>query len=153
MRLIKIIQEINNYFFIGRVLRKHQNTPEWNKHKLRVGYFNVIYCIVNLPPEVFESEELYYRAFIVEQLKPVNDYLASLNLQETVTLKVDSKIDKDQGVYAYLARYIPLFRELTLGWVIKWGIIVGVLTWLEVKYSYIQTITAWIHSINWSSLF
>lgn len=148
MRIIRIFQEINNYFFIGRVIRKNKNTPEWNKYKLRVGYFNVIYGLINLPPEVFEAEEMHYRAYIVEQLKPVNDYLASLNLQETIFLKVESRVNKDQGIYAYLAKYVPLFRELTFAWVISRSAGLGLLVWLQFKYNFIQLIIDWVASIH-----
>ena len=140
MRLFRIFKEIRNYFYIGGLIRKHKNTPGWNKAKLRVGYFNVIYTVINLPPEVFEAEEIYWQTYIIEQLKPINDYLAGLNLQEIVRLQVDKKISREDGTFAYLCRYIPLFRDFTFSWVISRSAIIALAWWLESRFSALSKI-------------
>jgi hypothetical protein len=134
MRLIEILREIRNYIYLRGVIRRNKNTPEWTKLNLRLGWFGVIYTVVNLPPEVFEGEEVYYQVFIIEKMKPINDYLASLNLQEIISPQVVSKVKKDEGEFAYLVKYLPLFRELTLGWVFQWTSIVAFVSWIQFKF-------------------
>lgn len=150
MRLIEILKEINNYLFLRRVIRRNKNTTEWNKLNLRLGWFGVIYTVVNLPPEVFEGEEVYYQVFIIEKMKPINEYLASLNLQEIIAPQVVSKIKKDEGEFAYLVKYQPLFRELTFGWVIMWSSIIAAGSWLQFKFDLLSKIEFVYHLIfNW----
>jgi hypothetical protein len=80
MKIFRVIKEINNYYFLRKTIRKNKDTDAWKKHNLRVGFFGILYTVINLPPEVYESEEQYYQLFVIEQLKPINEYLASLNL-------------------------------------------------------------------------
>jgi len=134
MRIIEVLKEIGNYLYLRKVIRRNSNTPEWTKLNLRVGWFGVIYTVVNLPPEVFEGEEVYYQVFIIEKMKPINDYLASLNLQEIITPVVSSKVNKEEGKFAYLVKYQPLFRELTFGWVVTWASIIAAASWLQFKF-------------------
>lgn len=142
MKLFRIIKEINNYFFIKRTIRKNQETEEWKKHNLKVGYFNVIYTVINLPPDVFESEEQYYQMYVIEQLKPINEYLASLNLQEVITLSMDNKCDPANGIYAFGIKYTPLFRDFSWWWILKWSSIIGLTTWLVLRFDLIDKLIA-----------
>ena len=134
MKIFNIFREINNYFFIKKTIRKNKNTDAWKKHNLRVGYFGIIYTVINLPPEVYESEEQYYQLYVIEQLKPINEYLAALNMQEVVTLRIENKCDKENGVFAFGVKYYPLFRDLTLWWIIKWTTLSFVAWWAIAKF-------------------
>lgn len=133
-RLRGAIKDIRNYYYIKGVIRKNRNTPEWKKHNLSVGYFGVIYTVINLPPEVFESEEQYHSVYVMEMMMPINNYLASLNLQEVITPRVENLINKEKGEYAYGVKYLPLFRDLSLGYVM-WRVL-GVLLvlWLQLRF-------------------
>jgi hypothetical protein len=151
MKVFRILKEINNYFFIKKTIRKNKDTDAWKKHNLREGYFGIIYSLINLPPEVFESEEQYYQLYVIEQLKPINEYLASLNLQEVVTLYIENKCNKELGIYAFGVRYIPLFRDLSFGWIFKW-ISFGLISWWAI--SKFDLIDKAMLGINWiKSLF
>jgi hypothetical protein len=138
MKLFRVIKEINNYLFIGKTIKKNKDTDEWKKHNLRIGYFNILYSVINLPPEVYESEEQYYQMYVIEQLKPINEYLASLNLQEVVTLQIESKCNKLDGIYAFGVKYVPLFREFNLWWLFKWIGIICVSAWATSRFDLID---------------
>ncbi len=140
MKLFRILKEISNYFFIKKTIKKNKNTEDWKTKNLRVGYFGIMYTVINLPPEVYESEKQYYQLYVIEQLKPINEYLAALNLQEVVTVKIDDQCNPEAGVYAFGVKYIPLFRELSLSWVIKWTVIFLLLWWAESKFDLIHKI-------------
>ena len=148
MKLFRILKEINNYFFIKKTIRKNKNSDTWKKHNLREGYFGIIYSLINLPPEVFESEEQYYQLYVIEQLKPINEYLASLNLQEVVTLKIDNKCNKELGEYAFGVKYIPLFRDLSLGWCVKWLSIILGSWWAIARFDLFDKLVLGFHWIK-----
>lgn len=153
MKIFRVFRELLNYFFIKRVIKHNSKSEKWNELKLRHGWFGTIYTVINLPPEVFESEEPYHRVFVLEKIKPISDYFASLNLLEIVTVRLE-KIDKlpgvdmkeDEQICAFLVRFIPLYRDLTWSWIIKWSFLIGVFTWLQLKYSVVQN--CWLF-IEW----
>lgn len=147
MRILEIIKEIRNYFFVGKVLKKASKTKEWKEHKLRRGWFNVAYTVVNLPPEVFESEEIYYKTYVIEQLKPINEYLDGLNLSEVVSLEVEEKVNKENGEFAYLVKYEPIFRSFSLGWILKWSCVLAVCAWVVLRFDLISHTVAIASSI------
>jgi hypothetical protein len=134
MRIIEIFKEINNYYFIKKVIRKIEKTPEWVKLNLRKGWFGVMYTVINLPPEVFQGEEAYYQVYIIEKMKPINEYLVSHNLAEIITPVVSPSINREKGEYAYLVRYLPLFREFTVWWVVSRVVSIAILVWLHFKF-------------------
>lgn len=135
MRIINIYKELKNYVFLRKMIRKNKKSAPWNKLNLRTGWFGTIGTVINLPPEVFSGEEVYYQMYIVEQMKPINEYLSTLNLQEIIYPRVSSMVDKDKGEYAYLIKYYPLFRELSFGWFISRIAAVLLGWWIEHKFS------------------
>jgi len=146
MKLFRVIKELNNLFFIKRTIRKNKNTEEWKKHNLRVGYFGIIYTVINLPPEVYESEAQYYQLYVIEQLKPINEYLATLNLQEVVTMGLENKCDKEAGVFAFGIRYVPLFRDFSITWLLKWICIILITIWAIHRFDLYEKI---VFGFNW----
>ncbi len=153
-KLFRILKEISNYFFLRRQIRRNKDTEDWKKLKydLRVNLTGVIYTVINLPPEVLSGEEVYWRHYIIEETKPINDYLATLNLSEIIRLEI-KRIDKKNS-FAYLVRYKPLFKDLSFWWLLKWKILIWITTWLQFKYdifSYVvpfaQKIWGWISPV------
>jgi len=146
-RLIAVIKDIANYFFIGRMLTKAVKSKEWKELNLRRGWFNVAYTVVNLPPEVYESEEIYYRTYVIEQLRPVNEYILGLNLSEVVSVEVEDKVNKEEGEFAYLVKYEPIFNAFNLRWIIKWTIMSFVLWWISAKFGLASSLFALVRSV------
>lgn len=142
MRILRIIREIRNYFYQLRQIRKHRKSPEWLKHKLRTNWFGTIGTVINLPPDVFQGEDIYYQVYVIEQMKPINRYLESLNLQEIVYPRMTSLVDADEGIYAYLVKYYPLMKDFTWWWVITRGAFVGGLWLIESKFG----VFSWIYN-------
>lgn len=147
MRILRIYKELRNYFFLKKVIRLNYNSADWNKQKLHKGWFGVIYTVINLPPEVIESEEQYYQVYAVEQLMPINEYFTSLNINEIVTPRVKNLVDKEKGIYAYGIKFMPLFRDLTAWWVISRLGSIGLLVWLQYKYNIFNLAMEWIHKL------
>lgn len=134
MRILTILREINNYFFLLKQIRDHKKTKEWGVHNLRTGWFSTFGTVINLPPEVFQGEAIYYQMYVIEQMKPINRYLESLNLQEIIYPTTHSLVNPARGEYAYLVKYRPLFREFTWWWIITRSMFVGGIAWIQFKF-------------------
>lgn len=147
MRIFRIIKEIINYFFVLRIIRRNKNTADWKKHKLVNNWFGTIGTVINLPPDVFSGEEIYYQVYVIEQMKPVNAYLESLNLQEVVSPNVKSLIDKERGIYAYLITYKPLFRDFTFMWAFWRALVVSTIVFLNYRYDVMSKVWSYLKMI------
>ena len=135
----RVITDINNYFFIKKTIKKNKGTIEWEKFKLRVDWIGRIYTVVNLPPEVIyspDSPDEIRPAYVLEESRPLNEYLTRLNLQEVIIPKI-SPIDSS---ISYLIVYTPYFQRLSIRWIIYRIILILLLTWLQYKFGFISWI-------------
>ena len=117
MKRLKLIKrEILNYFFLLRVLNREASNPEskWNSFSLRKNWFGRIYTVVSLREQDMGEEPLGRNWKAMEMMKPINEYLSSLDLQEIIFPSIEVIPD----TRSYLIVYSPLFKELTLSWVI-----------------------------------
>lgn len=130
----KIIVDIKNYFFLRKVIKKNLDTFEWNKLKLRVDWLGRIYTVVNLPPEVIyspDAPEEIRPAYVLEESRPVNEYLTRLNLQEILA----PKIEPIPNSISWLIVYSPYFQKLSLKWFIYRVLVILILAWAHHKFS------------------
>jgi hypothetical protein len=147
----RVITDINNYFFIRKTIKKNRGTIEWEKFKLRVDWIGRIYTVVNLPPEVIyspDSPEEIRPAYILEESRPLNEYLTSLNLQEIII----PKISPIPNSFSYLMVYTPFFQRLSIRWIIYRIILVLLLIWLQYKFGFISWGFEWIKYL-WNAIF
>jgi len=118
---LNVIREIKIYSDYRAIIRKERlNSPLWTKFKLRYDWIGRIYTVVNLPPEVTMSRDFprdARPAFVFEEIKGVNDYLTTLNLQEVVTPSLQP-IEETEGD-SYLVVYYFFFRELSWFWLLR----------------------------------
>ena len=140
-----IFKEISNIFFIRKTVKDAiLNDKEWHTYKLRFDWVkNRIYTVVNLPEDLPDHHLLMSKTFILEEMKPVNFYLAQKNLAEIIEMKKPEKIDD----FNYLIIYVPLFRYFTIGWVIKWIGISAIMLYLQLKWGAFTYIYEWIAKI------
>jgi hypothetical protein len=118
---LNVLREIKIYSDYRSIIRKERlNSPLWTKFKLRYDWIGRIYTVVNLPPEVTMSRDFprdARPAFVFEEIKGVNDYLTTLNLQEVVTPSLQP-IEETEGD-SYLVVYYFFFRELSWIWLAR----------------------------------
>jgi len=134
-----VINDIRNYFFIRRTIKKNMNSIEWERYKLRVDWLGRIYTVVNLPPEVIyspDSPEEIRPAYVLEESRPLNEYLTGLNLQEVIA----PSITPIPNSVSYLIVYSPYFQKLSLKWIIYRLIFLLVLWWTQYKFGFISWI-------------
>lgn len=128
-----VINDIRNYFFIKNLIKKNKGTVEWEQYKLRVDWLGRIYTVVNLPPEVIyspDSPEEIRPAFVLEESRPLNEYLTRLNLQEIVM----PSISPIPNSFSYLLVYSPYFQRLSTRWVVYRTILLLVILWAQHKF-------------------
>jgi hypothetical protein len=132
----RVITDIRNYFFVRRTIKKNTGSIEWERFKLRVDWIGRIYTVVNLPPEVIyspDSPEEIRPAYILEESRPLNEYLTSLNLHEVIM----PKISPIPNSVSYLIVYSPYFQRLSIRWIIYRIILILILIWLQYKFGFV----------------
>ena len=109
-----IFREIKNYFFLKSVIRKESKNPEslWNTYNLRTNWYGRIYTVISLRDEEMGEEEMVRNWMAMERMKPVNDYLTGLGIQEIIFPSIE-KIPESRS---YLVVYSPLLKETTFMW-------------------------------------
>lgn len=129
----KIIKDISNYRFILKTIKKNKGTIEWEKLKLRADWIGRIYTIVNLPPEVIHSPDAPQEirpAYVLDESRPVNEYLMKLNLQEIILPAIEAVPES----LSYLIVYTPYFQKLSFKWVFYRILWILLLIWTQHKF-------------------
>ncbi len=120
-RLIKVIKEIRLYREYSRIIRKEEaESPNWKRRNLRRDSLNRVYTVINLPLQVLASVDLPRESrpsFVIQEIKPINEYLKSLNLEEIITMWIEPVEGTDEE--SYLVVYQFLFRYITWLWVLR----------------------------------
>lgn len=135
MYILKVIQEINNYFFLRKTIKNAIPSKAWTELNLRFDWLSGrIYTIINLPLDFPNLPDLTRKAYVLEDLKTINAYMAHLNLHEIITLEEPVKKDN----FNYLVVYSPLWNYFTFSWAFRWFLrssgIVGILLYLQYKF-------------------
>lgn len=128
-RIFKVLKEIKLYREYLKVTKKESlDSPEWSRLRLRRDWFGRIYTVFNLPPEVTKSPDFpkYARpAFVFDQIKPINDYLTKLNLQELIAPSLNPIGGTDEE--SFLVIYSFVFRQISLLWILRLIIEISIL--------------------------
>lgn len=120
-RIFKIIKEIKLYRDYSRIIKNEEkNSQTWKRINLRKDNLNRVYTVINLPLQVLASVDLPRESrpsFVVQEIKPINEYLKSLNLEEIITMWVEPVKGTDEE--SYLVVYQFLFRYITWLWILR----------------------------------
>ena len=142
----RVITDIGNYFFVRRTIKNNMNSIEWNKFKLRADWIGRIYTVVNLPPEVIyspDTPEEIRPAYVIEESKPLNEYLTRLGLSEVILPEI-TPIPKS---ISYLITYTPAFQRLSLRWIFYRICLILVIIYLQYKFGFLSWIGGLIKSL------
>jgi hypothetical protein len=94
--------------------------------------------VVNLPPEVLFSADLPREArpsFVVNEIKPINEYFKSINIVELITLWIDPV--KGTNEESYLVVYQYIFRELSWIWILRFVLEISLIIFVILNRSHI----------------
>ena len=142
----RVIIDIGNYFFVRRTIKNNMSSIEWNKFNLRVDWIGRIYTVVNLPPEVIyspDTPEEIRPAYVIEESKPLNEYLTGLGLSEVILPEI-TPIPKS---VSYLITYTPSFQRLSFRWIFYRIGLILLVTYLQYKFGLISWMLGLIKSL------
>lgn len=141
-KLPRVLKEISLYREYTKQIRSEElNSPLWSRKNLRRDYLNRIYTVINLPPEVLMSRDFPKESrpsFVLTEIKPINDYLKSLNLEELLTLWIDPV--KGTNEESYLVVYQFVFREISWLWIFRFIAEIVIIITVVIKWSWICNI-------------
>ena len=141
-KLFRVLREISLYRGYTKQIKSEElNSPIWARRNLRRDYLNRIYTVMNLPPEILLSNDLPKEArpsFVLSELKPINEYLRSLNLEEVLTLWIDPV--KGTNEESYLVVYQFVFREISWLWILRFIFELGIIGFAIYKWSWIANL-------------
>jgi len=146
--LVDIIKEFFLYLEYLQILKKEKLTStNWLKYKLRYDWFGRIYTVVNLPLEVTMSRDFPKEArpaFVFEEIRPINEYLTTLNLHEIVS-PVLKPLPENNGD-SFLVIYYYLFRNFSWIWILRFAVEIFLFWFIYTNYSslIIETVSSWI---------
>jgi hypothetical protein len=139
LRLLSVLKDLKLYSdFISITKKESIDSPEWNKLKLRRDWFGRIYTVVNLPPEVTQSRDFPVEArpaWVFEEIRPINEYLTRLNLQEIIAplLRPLSEANGD----SFLVIYYFVFREFSWIWIFRFILEIFIFAYVYFNWSYL----------------
>jgi len=147
LRIFSVLREIKLYSEYLLIIKKQSATNvNWDKLKLRYDWFGRIYTVVNLPPEVTESRDFPAEArpaFVFEEVRPINEFLTSLNLQELLAPLL-KPLEETKGD-SFLVIYYFVFRELNWIWIFRFAFEIFASFWIYNNWGIIlNTINQWI---------
>jgi hypothetical protein len=130
-RIFKVLKEISLYREYLKTIKKESfDSPEWSKLRLRKDWFGRIYTVFNLPPEVTKSPDFpkYARpAFVFDQIKPINEYLTKLSLQELIAPLMNPVEGTDEE--SFLVVYSFVFRQISILWMARLAAEIALIAW------------------------
>jgi hypothetical protein len=107
-----VFNEIKNFFFILSTIEKNNSSTAWKRYNLRTDWIGRIYTVVSLREEDTGEMEEVQRFKVLEMIRPINEYLTSLGLQEVVV----PNITQIEDSRSYLIVYVPYFSQLSYIW-------------------------------------
>ncbi len=121
LRFFRVLREISLFFeYRSQIKNEKKSSSLFEKFNLRIDWIGRLYTVINLPPEVTESPDLpkdSRPAFVMEEIKPINDYLKQIKLEELVTVGFEPI--KNTNEDSFLVVYYFLFREITWLWILR----------------------------------
>lgn len=141
IRIFKVLKEIKLYReYLGVIKKESLDSPEWSRLRLRKDWFGRIYTVFNLPPEVTKSPDFpkYARpGFVFDQIRPINDYLTKLRLQELIAPTMTPIEGTDEE--SFLVIYTFVFRQISILWILRFLLEISVLAFAFLKWDWISS--------------
>ena len=145
-RIFKVLKKISLYREYLKAIKKESlDSPEWSKLRLRKDWFGRIYTVFNLPPEVTKSPDFpkYARpAFVFDQIKPINEYLTKLSLQELIAPLMNPVEGTDEE--SFLVVYSFVFRQISILWMARLAVEITLIAWVVNHWEWISSFLPFI---------
>lgn len=135
--------ELQNWFYVRSIIKKHQGTADWERFNLRADWICRIYTVMNpeLPGDKGDTKEVLKLKY-AERIKPMNFYLDKLGLGQSVTVAYEEVENSD----SLLVVYVPIFEAFTV-WKIFWTVIFLVVFFATKLDTYTYNGCAWLWNL------
>ena len=138
-RFFKVLKEISLYREYLKIIKRESiDSPEWARLRLRKDWIGRIYTVFNLPLEVTKSPDfpkVSRPAFVFDQIKPINDYLTKLNLQELISPLIKPIDGTDEE--SFLVLYYFMFRQISILWILRFFVEISAIVFIFLKWDWI----------------
>jgi hypothetical protein len=140
LKFFKVSRDIKIYRdYLKIVDKESKDSPIWSRKGLRKDWFGRIYTVINLPPEIIYSMDLPKEArpsFVMNEIKPINEYLKTLNLEEIITIGLEPVEGTNEESYLVVYQYV--FRELSWIWIFRFILEISLIIAAIVNRTYIM---------------
>jgi len=110
------MKDLKNLFFILKTIKKEKKNKEseWYRFRLKNNWIGIIYCVINLTSDQASEEKEVRYVNVVMLMKDINEYMEKLGFLEIIHPDI-TEIDRSN----YLITYSPIFRKLTVRYIIR----------------------------------
>jgi len=145
--LSKVIADLRNYKDFIRIIKNERDDPnsKYSNWKLNHNSFYTIFFTIDIDETEAQLPQKIMRLRMIESLAPLHRYLdEELGFAECLTPEFNQFYDEEGNpTLTYLISYRFSFNKLSLGWIIRWALIISTIIILFVKLNIIQ----WISSL------
>jgi len=141
--LVRVWRDIINYRDFIRVIKVEKSDPnsKWSKWQLNHNYFYTIFFTHDVDETETQLPQKVMRLRMLESLAPLHRYLdEELGFAECLTPEFNQFIDDEtqEPTLTYLITYRFSFDKLSIGWLIRWSIIMTTLIIILSRLNIIQ---------------
>lgn len=149
--IVKVYRDIENFNDWRKTINKEESNlkSKFNIWKLQRTKLYDIYTIVTLDDADLQLPEVVQRTKVLESLNPLHRYLdEDLGFAECLNCEFNQFQD-DQGklTLSYLIVYRFNFNKLSLMWLVKSLIILGVITYVILKFDLLSKLYTWVSTL------
>lgn len=130
--LLYVIRDIKNFFFLAKVCRSAETTPEWREHRLRRDWVYRIYKVEYLENEYTALADDMKKTVLIQKVMPVFDYLTDLGIHEIIRPEFQKL--KEEGNYLLVFRH--LFVGVSFSFWVRFFLWSGIIWWAATKFDY-----------------
>ena len=148
---VKVIRDLQNFADWKRIIKREEFNPKsnYNKWKLQHTKLYDVYIIVTLDESDLPLPEIVKRTKVLETLNPLNRYLdEELGFAEYLNCEFNQfEDDKGNPTLSYLIVYRFIFNKLSIKWILKFLIIIGILMFIIIKFKLISLFITGVSSL------
>ena len=149
--LFRVINDFQNYRDWIRIIKKEEANPKskYNNFGLNRNAFYNLYLPVSLDDGDRNLPEKLLRMRLVESLAPIHRYLdEDLGFSEYIVPEFNQFYDdENKPTLTYGVVYKFAFKKFSIEWLIKWVIILGIFTFILIRWPIISTLIKWISNL------
>lgn len=149
--IVKVYRDIENFNDWRKTINKEESNlkSKFNVWKLQRTKLYDIYTIVTLDDADLQLPEVVQRTKVLESLNPLHRYLdEDLGFAECLNCEFNQfQDDKGNLTLSYLIVYRFNFKKFSIKWIIKSLIILGVITYVILKFDLLSKLYTWVSTL------